>query len=271
MHIIFTLTLLTFCTLSSHMLMAREVAPSLPDKGVASKDFKGFLDPKIDYSKMTMRITDLSSDRHIVKVKAENANVKFLKAGDKLAFSVGEKGERYCYGNVRQVEPFHVVMYVNNFNHCTKKDSYMRRGTILFFNSPILKERIVQGAQFREHLLLKKSDLLKQLSQINHFVWTFEQQRMKLAAEYDQRIVELQKEKRKALDEIFIEKRDKLILQTELQKHLSQLDESLKHYNVERQEFFSDRWNMGHDLGLPLGKRPQKVKKKAQNGDNINL
>jgi hypothetical protein len=42
---------------------------------------------------------------------------------------------------------------------------------------------------------------------------------------------------------------------------LNELDESLIHYRVERQELMTDRWNLDHDSGLPVGQRPQDVKK----------
>jgi hypothetical protein len=51
------------------------------------------------------------------------------------------------------------------------------------------------------------------------------------------------------------------VLQNELMKKLNELDESLHFYRVERQELMTDRWQLDHDQGLPMGQRPQVIKK----------
>ncbi len=83
---------------------------------------------------------------------------------------------------------------------------------------------------------------------------------MKTAANYDEEINRLQREKRKALDDMISLKQERLNLQNELMGKLNELDESLKYYRVERQELMTDRWNLDHDQGLPFGQRPQAVK-----------
>ena len=50
------------------------------------------------------------------------------------------------------------------------------------------------------------------------------------------------------------------MLQVELQNKLDTIDESLEHYRVERQEYITDRWNLDHDLGLPMPQRPLEIK-----------
>ena len=99
------------------------------------------------------------------------------------------------------------------------------------------------------------------MNDINHFIWTFDQQKVKTAAEFDERINQLQREKRKALDDLITLKQERLILQNELMKKLNELDESMLFYRVERQELMTDRWNLDHDEGLPFGQRPQDIKK----------
>jgi len=113
-------------------------------------------------------------------------------------------------------------------------------------------------------LKLKKKgiDFLKQLNDINHFIWNFDQLKVKRAADYDEEINRLQREKRKALDDMIALKQEKLVLQNELMKKLNELDESLLFYRVERQELMTDRWESDHDQGLPFGQRPQNIRQR---------
>jgi hypothetical protein len=84
---------------------------------------------------------------------------------------------------------------------------------------------------------------------------------VKTAADYDEQINRLQREKRRALDDMITLKQERLVLQNELMKKLNELDESLIFYRVERQELMTDRWQMDHDQGLPVGHRPQEIRK----------
>ena len=55
-------------------------------------------------------------------------------------------------------------------------------------------------------------------------------------------------------------KQENLLIQVELQKKLDGIDESLKHYRVERQEYLLDRWDLDHDLGISFPQRPLSLK-----------
>ena len=83
---------------------------------------------------------------------------------------------------------------------------------------------------------------------------------MKTAAEYDEKINELRRKKQLAIDNLLQSKQESLLLQVELVKKLDAIDESLKHYKVERNEQITDRWNLDHGVSLPVGQRPQKLK-----------
>lgn len=237
------------------------ISDPLPEKGVLSRDTNHQIDPNIDYERFTGRVSDKDDSSRIFKIRVENNNSKFFRAGDKVSFKVNQQEKKnFCTGFVRNVEDFYFSIYVESLGPCYSTNEYFRRGTVLHFYSPILAERVLHASQYRNQLIVRKEDFLSQLNSINHFLWSFDQQRVKTAADYDLRINELQREKRKALDDMITLKQEKLILQNELMRKLTELDESLKFYRVERQELLSDRWNLDHDTGLPFGQRPQEEK-----------
>src|SRR5690606_28885991 len=172
--------------------------------------------------------------------------------GDPVDFWINTKEDKApCKANVRGGEDFYCIIYVKNFENCFGKNKYFRRGTVLKFESEALANRVFEASRYRELLILRKGGFMKQLSDINHFLWTYEQQKMKVAAEYDEKINELMRQKRLAIDRLLQIKEENLVLQTELQEKLDSLDDSMKYYRVERNEYITDRWNMDHDAGLP--------------------
>jgi hypothetical protein len=123
-----------------------------------------------------------------------------------------------------------------------------------------MEHRVFEASKYREILILRKEGYLSQLSGINNFLWTFDQQKLKTAAEYDSRVNEILREKQLALDNLIQKKQESLLLQTELKQKLDSLDESLDHYKIERREYLTDRWHMDHTGDKPFSRRPQKLR-----------
>lgn len=231
----------------------------LTDKILYETD--SFYDIKVDYSKLSGRVTDRDPTNNIMKVSSENLNAKFFKAGDYLEFTTAkDKMTDPCKGYIRSVEPGYFVMYVSDLDPCWKMGTYFRRGTLIAIESKKLAQRVKDAAIYRLVLLKRRKDYFNQLNGINHFLWSFGQEKVLVAAEYDKKILELQKKKQKALENLSSKRRDKMVLQKELIKQLDVLDRDLDHYRIEKNELYVDRWHMDHDLGHPVGKRPQDLK-----------
>ena len=237
--------------------------PDFPDKGLTDPPNNTFIDPRVNYENFMGRVTDKDKSGRILKVKVENNNTKFFKAGDVTHFWVNKhKTSTPCRASVRNTEDFFFVIYVTDFKSCWPEDKYFPRGMQLNFESRELSNRVFEASKFREILLLRKDGFINQLNNINHFLWTYDQQKIKTAADYDEQINALRRKKQLAIDNLLQTKQENLLLQVELQKKLDSLDESLKHYRVERQEYILDRWNMDHDLGVGFPQRPMKLKKR---------
>jgi len=246
----------------SNFVSATIVTPKHPHEGVLDTDNNKFIDPKVDYEKFIGRVSDKDDKGRVLKIHVENNNTKFLKSGDVVFFKVNNMDQgRFCKAFVRSVEDFYFSIFVQQFKPCWPEDKYFPRGMQLNFEAKIMSQRVFEASKFRELLLLRKDGFLKQLSQVNNFLWSFEQQKVKTAASYDQQINELKQAKRKAMNNLLRLRQENIILQTDLTKKLDSLDESLEHYTVERQEHLLDRWDLDHDSGLPMGQRPQDFKK----------
>ncbi len=219
-------------------------------------------DNEYDYSQFTGRVSDRDKGSNILKISSEDKNIKFFRAGDKVNFTVASKDTDYCQGYVRNVEEKFFVIFVKDLYSCWNDSDYFRRGTLLHFNSKQLLSRVKEASKYRIVLLKRKKDFFKQLNGVNHFIWSYDQQKVLTASDYDLKIVEIEKGKQKALEMLLAKKQDQIRLQKELIRRLSELDQELGHYRIERDDLLVDRWHLDHDLGLPVGKRPQKLRAK---------
>lgn len=227
-----------------------------------------FYDTKFDYSKFSGRVTDRDSTTSIVKVSSESKNVKFFRAGDLVEFKIqNSKDIDYCQGYVRSIEENYFVMFVKDLFPCFPKEEYFRRGTALIMRSEKLAMRVREASVYRASLMTKKKDYMVQLNGINQDVWNFEEKKIQVAADYDQRIAEIEKEKTKALDALLTQRNDQIKLQRELSFRLDNIDKELNFYRIEKQELLFDRWHLDHDLGYPVYERPEEVRPKRASGE----
>jgi hypothetical protein len=248
--------------LNPQLIFAQASAPNFPAAGILSKDTNNFIDEDRDYSLFSGRVSDKQDQLNIFKIQVENNNTKFFRAGDVAYFKVNlYKSSRECKSYVKSVEEFYFVIQVQDISLCYDEDKYFRRGTVLNFRSPILAQRVFEASKYREMLLVRKDDFMKQLNQINNFIYAFDQEKVKAVAEIDQEINRLEKKRRKAIDNLVVKKQESMVLQNELIRQLNALDESLRYYKVERQEAMTDRWNLDHDLSIPVGRRPMPIRK----------
>lgn len=219
-----------------------------------------FFDPKYDYSFFSGRVTDKDDTTSIIKVSSESRNIKFFRSGDKVQFRLPAKKDDYCDAFVRGIEDNYFVLYVKDLSPCFGSDEYFRRGTSLIFFSPKLLERVREASVFRATLFQKKRDFLSQLNQLNQDVWNYEEQKMKIAAEYDKKIAEIEKQKQLALDQHLSRKNDYVTLQRELIYRLDNIDKEIDFYRVEKEEPLFDRWHQDQDLGYPVFEKPEPLR-----------
>jgi hypothetical protein len=165
-----------------------------------------------------------------------------------------------CEAYIRSVEAGYFVMYVTSIYPCFSEGEYFRRGTILHIFSKRLVERIHDASNYRVLLLKRREDFFRQLNQVNHFVWSYEQEKIKLAADYDKQVIELQKKKQKSLENLVEKKKDSQVLQRELAQRLDLMDSDLEFYRIGKNELFVDRWNMDKDSSAPVQSFPEQYK-----------
>lgn len=218
-----------------------------------------FYDENVDYSRFIARVTDRDESATTFKVYSTNKNIKFFRSGDKIRFFPASVKQDYCIGYVRGREENYFTMYVKNISSCWIIDKYFRRGTMIKVYSDVLAKRVKDASMHRIVLLKRRKDFLKQMNEINHFSWSYDEQRVQVAARYDQKILEIERAKREALDSLMTRKSESSTLSQGLSYKLDNLDKDLDFYRVEPGVIEGDRWHEDHDLGHPVDNRPQSI------------
>jgi hypothetical protein len=218
-----------------------------------------FYDSNVDYSRFIARVTDRDKSATTFKVYSSNKNVKFFRSGDQVRFYPASVKKDYCIGYVRGREENYFTMYVKNISSCWIIDKYFRRGTMIKVISEVLGKRVKDASMHRIVLLKRRKDFLRQMNEINHFTWSYDEQRVQVAAKYDQKILEIERAKREALDSLMTRKTESSTLTQGLSYKLDNLDRDLDFYRVEPGVLEGDRWFEDHDLGHPVDNRPQSI------------
>ncbi len=236
-------------------LFATAYDPNLPDHGVMSLDFDGFLDPNRDYSKNMGRITDIHQEKKILKIKVESDTTRFLKTGDAVLISFEKLSKAPCEVYVVSTEISYVTLSWTSLDQCWKQKEYFRRGLAVKLESSIMQLRVQQASAYRKQLLERRNVYLKQLSDVNNFFWQYETDRDKLLNEYDQKINALKNERSKVVGSLDEQRADKTKVQGELMQELNSLDELLKFYQIDRKEALTDRFYQDYDTSAPVDQR----------------
>ncbi len=228
------------------------------EKELEEQTIDSFFDSEFDYSHFTGRVTDRDKTANILKIGSENKNTRFFQTGDRLNFRLASHKTKMCDGTVRSVEEGYFVIHVSDWEPCFPKGEYFRRGSMLVFSATSLSGRVRDAALYRLLLIKRRKNFFDQLNGINGFLWSYKQQRVREVTLFDQKIMALQRQKQRALEDLLAKKEENIKLQKELVLRLDQLDRDLEIYRVDKDEPMIDRWHLDHNLGIPVEKRPGK-------------
>jgi hypothetical protein len=241
------------------MCFGREVNPA--DEKLKQQLLDGtasFYDPSAQYQTFVAKITDYDEQRSLIKVFSDFPFIRFLAIGDSLSMSpMGGLRKGTCQAYYRGHEKDFSLFYLKKLSHCFSDDDYLPRGQQVKFNSPILKQRILQADQQRRELIGQKKNILERLTEMNQFLWDFPSTIERMDSEHQKRILELEREhiqrKKQLTEQRILNQRER----GELLKQLHTLKVDIEYYRLDRPRLETDLWSMDRDLDLPMGRKPQ--------------
>lgn len=235
------------------MVVLAQIPRSMAQESGASAPYE----PQQDYSRFMGRVTDKNREENILKVETEAGNARLLKTGDMVEFRpqyLGIPGG-LCRGFVRDTEEKHIVFSVEALSLCSKKE-YFRRGTLLSFFSPVLPRRVRDAVTLRARLLERREDFYNQLNDINHFIWSYDQQKVLARTGYERQIADLRRRMARSLNALISKKNDYIRLRGELARRLDAMDKDLAFYALNAPSRQKEFWEYDHESNLPVLKGP---------------
>ena len=209
-----------------------------------------------DYSRFIGRITDYDKHREIFKVYSKNEYIRFFRSGDKVKFKLSAPNGQYCQASIRKTHgEDYITISSYDLSLCMENPHNLRRGARFLFQSEHLFKRVYNASIHRKVLLKRRQKLLEQFNEINGFLWSYNQQRIKTTAKYEGKIIKIKKAKKRELDTLKEKKKDGLLLQKELNRRLSETDRDLKFYSINDMANW-DVWHQDQNLGLPISGHP---------------
>ena len=124
------------------------------------------------------------------------------------------------------------------------------------FTSAVLAKRVRDAAALRVRLLGRREDFYNQLNGINHFLWSYDQQKILAGAAYERQIVDLQRRRNRAVNSLISKKNDYIRLQREMAKRLDAMDRELAFYALDGPPQRKEAWEYDHESELPVLKGP---------------
>ncbi len=236
----------------SFKAFATALEPNLPSEGVMRGN-SPFLDPTVDYSVFSGRVSDKSKDLVLLKIQVENTNSKFFEKGDQLSFYINEQSpSRVCQAEIEATEPFYFTIKNFELSDCWDTEKMFRRGTILHFHSPILTQRVQKAAQMRQQLIEQRQGLMKDLKSQGVNLVSLEEYKEQTYQEYERKIQELRKKQKQLPLEHYQQQKNETMAQLKLRQRLAEIDEALDHYRIDPTEVIKDRFLMDHDSSAPV-------------------
>lgn len=212
----------------------------------ASSSFAAVIERK-EEGYFSGRIVRLLSDTHLLRVKTDFSNLKYLNKGNQLFFWGEQNPGKECIGTVTGKSNDHVLIKIKNTSFC-KSYGVLATGAWTKFYSDDLVKNLSTGKDLYQVLLKKQvavSSLLNEnKNTLDSYIDKFEAVnqryivlREKLEAEWKKELINLETDRTETLANF-----------KSLEMELDNIDKKLEQYRIEDENLRTDRWSLDPDL-----------------------
>lgn len=207
----------------------------------------------VDYSDdentvmFTGRISRLSKDAKLMRVRVDFKNAKFLKKQDRIQFWNETYPERRCRAFLEAKSNRYLLMRVPHYDKCLFNVS-VTVGTYLHFYSEDLAKSITVAKDLMEILNKKRLALESRLKRYEKEMTSYVEKmdsvnkryeilRQKMELEWQQELSSLEEDKTKSYTNY-----------KNSQARLNELDHKIQQYRIQDQNLYEDRWSLDPKL-----------------------
>lgn len=193
------------------------------------------------------RITRITPEAKLVRVKVDFNNVKYLNKRNKVRFWDERGRVRECEAYVLGKTNEHLLLRVPELEYC-KRAVLLTEGAYLIFKSEALEENLEVGKELVQILLKKRLAVNGQLSRVQKEIDVHNEKVNAINTRYDVLRQKLEKERLEKVAKINKDKMEELQSYKNYETKLMEIDQKLEQYRIEDENLEIDRWALDPKL-----------------------
>lgn len=199
---------------------------------------------KDEYSNIfSGRVSRINKIAHLVRVRTDFNNIKFLNRSDRVAFWSESHPDQKCIGLLEGRTNDYFLIRVLQFDSCIRR-VHISTGSYLHFESEDLQKTVSMASELVQILLKKrlamqakkerhKLDLTTHIEKVDAVNKRYEILRQKLEIEWQKELSLLEEDKAKSFTDF-----------KNAEARLNEIDTKLESYRIEDHNLKLDRWSL---------------------------
>jgi hypothetical protein len=193
------------------------------------------------------RISRLNRVAHIMRVKVDFENAKFLNNKDRIEFWNETYPDRRCMAYLEAKSNEYLLLKVPSYNVCINKVG-ITTGTYLHFFSPDLDNSLKIAKDLVTILMKKRLALEARLERFENEVESYVEKMDAVNKRYEILRQKMEIEWQKELSALEDDKTKSYMNYKHSQARLNELDHKIQKYRVQDQNLYEDRWSLDPKL-----------------------
>lgn len=193
------------------------------------------------------RVSRLSPDGGLMRVRVDFKNAKFLNRGDRLEFWDQARPSNRCITRVEGRSPDYLLLKVPEYNACVTK-VHLTVGAYLLFWGQDLENNLNTATELVDVLIRKRMALLSRHQRYKLDLTNHEDRVEALNSRYEVLRQKLETEHNRELGNLEEDKARQFVAMKDTETKLHEVESKLESYRVHDHNFTVDRWSLDPDL-----------------------
>ncbi len=193
------------------------------------------------------RISKISRDISVVRVKVDFDNVKYINVKDKIEFWDEKNSTLKCKAYVMGRTADYILLKIPDMKFC-EKNLYFTAGAYFKFFSEDLLNNVKMGREVVGILIKKRMAVKGQMEMKNKEIQSHVERINTINARYQTLRDKLEQEWQKELHALDEDRTYSLRSYKDLERRLDEIDQKLEQYKIKDENLTLDRWSLDSNL-----------------------
>lgn len=193
------------------------------------------------------RISKISRDISVVRIKVDFDNVKYINVKDKIEFWDEKNSTLKCKGYVIGRTADYILLKLPDMKFC-EKGLYFTTGAYFKFYSEDLQNNVKMGREVVGILIKKRMAVKGQMDVKNKEIQGHVERMNAINARYQTLREKLEQEWQKELHALDEDRTYSLRSYKDLERRLDEIDQKLEQYKIKDENLTLDRWSLDSNL-----------------------